>query len=365
MERQSRNEGEQETRVPNQGSFLELFNRAGAQALVGFDFYFQEQGDYAPGKVRIEQVNPNGLTLKVMDLRAKKLIEREIAPGELTVGWATRAEDDPVIRLLRQVKIYVQPFLDPNLRVTRQEAEGVRVQQERRGEVHPYSRSATPVRPPGRGQPVHASRSDMGGRVRTATPSLRGHFSPSGRGEGMQRGRGAFGPFQPFVRGLRPIPVRPMQQFNRVDEENLRRERERFQAFEERREGEGSQVGDSGFQERRQWGPAEREFGDQRRRAAWHGREIPEDMIAQGGRAMRQRADERQDWYEEIGSPFAMSRGRRYREGGNQRENRAEGRRDGPAWQTVDERDERRAEIDDDWVEVRSEGPGGRFWGAD
>jgi hypothetical protein len=91
MERQSGNAGEQETRVPDQGSVLELCNRAGAQALVGFDFYFQEQGDYAPRKVRVEQVNPNGLTLKVMDLGAKKSIEREIAPGELTVGWATRS----------------------------------------------------------------------------------------------------------------------------------------------------------------------------------------------------------------------------------------------------------------------------------
>jgi hypothetical protein len=228
MDRQSREGREQEITVPDQGSFLELFKRAGAQTLVGFQFYFQEQGDYAPRKVRIEQVTQNGLTLKVMDLGAKKLIERDIASGELTVGWATRSEEDPVIRLLRQVKINAQPFLDPNLRSMQQEAEGVKNQQGGKGDEHPFSRSAPPMMPPGMGQPMHAARPEMGGRVRAATPSILGQFSPPVRGEGMQRGKEAFRPFQPFVRGIRPIPARPMQQFNRIYEENLQRGRGPF-----------------------------------------------------------------------------------------------------------------------------------------
>jgi hypothetical protein len=258
-------------------------------------------------------------------------------------------KDDPVIRLLRRTKIYAQPFLDPNLRVMQQRTEGGGVQQERREDVRRNSRSEPAMVLPGRGQPVHASRQELGGGVRAATPSHMSQFSAPGRGGGMHRGRGAFGPFQPFVRGVRPVPVRPMQQFNRMDEENLRRERERFHAFEERRNREGSQEGDSGFRDRRPWGPAEREIGGQRRRDTWQGREIPDEMIGPGGRAMRQRAEENQNWYEEIGSPFAISGGRRYGDGGNRRENRAEGRRDGPAWRSIDERDERSAETDDEW----------------
>jgi hypothetical protein len=162
--------------VPDLVSVLELYRRTELHALVGFEFFFQEQGDYAPRKVRIDQVNPDGKTFKVMDLGAKKLIEKDLSSGELTVGWATRSENDPVICLLKEVKIDAQPFLDPNLRAMQTEAEEVRNQQARRENAAPFARSAPLQRPPEAAGSMHAHGPEIGRGVRAATPSLMGQF---------------------------------------------------------------------------------------------------------------------------------------------------------------------------------------------
>jgi hypothetical protein len=92
----------------------------------------------------VEQLNQDGQSYKVMDIRAKAVLVRNILPTEMIVGQATRAEDDPVIKLLKQVKIDAHPFLDP--RLTRPEsAEGeFRTPASRMEAYEPQRRSSHP-----------------------------------------------------------------------------------------------------------------------------------------------------------------------------------------------------------------------------
>jgi hypothetical protein len=103
MDRALESGGATEVSVSDKASVVELANGAGINALVGFKFYDWEQGDYGRNKVRVEKVNPDGQTLSGMDVWEKRLINKNMFPGELTVCAESRAEDDPVIRFLKQV----------------------------------------------------------------------------------------------------------------------------------------------------------------------------------------------------------------------------------------------------------------------
>jgi hypothetical protein len=83
MDRASESGRAMETSVSDEGSVLEIVKKGGGvNALVGFEFYYLQRGEYGRKKVRVERVNPDGHTLCVMDVWEKRLIEN-IFPGEL------------------------------------------------------------------------------------------------------------------------------------------------------------------------------------------------------------------------------------------------------------------------------------------
>jgi hypothetical protein len=215
MVRASESGGANETRVSDEGSVVELAKRAGIHALVGFEFFYAQPGEYGHKKVRIEKVNPDGQTLSVIDVGEKRLIEKKLFPGELTVGAESRARNDPVIRFLRQVKIRAQPFLDPNLRVQPQEAEEYRTPASRLDNLAPLRKSAPPVNP-------QAVRPELGAGFRAATPSPRGQFFQPVKGENSQGGGRGFRPFRPMFRGARQAQSFPLGPPDRREQEQLR-----------------------------------------------------------------------------------------------------------------------------------------------
>jgi hypothetical protein len=155
--------------------------------------------DYEPKKVRVKQVNSDGQTLKVMDIRAKRMLDKCMFPGELTVGTARRSEADPVIRLLKQLKIDAQPFIDPNLRVMPSEAEDFRLPPSRLDNLETQRRSATPLFP-------RPARPDMREGMRAPTPFQAAQGPYPARGEQAPPAGQAFGPFLPLFRGNKTSP---------------------------------------------------------------------------------------------------------------------------------------------------------------
>jgi hypothetical protein len=63
-----------EISVSDEGSVLEIVQRAGVTTLVGFEFYYLQPGKYGRKKVRVERVNPDGQTLCVIDNWEKRRI---------------------------------------------------------------------------------------------------------------------------------------------------------------------------------------------------------------------------------------------------------------------------------------------------
>jgi hypothetical protein len=199
MERASQSGQLQKVRVSDRESVLEMFCRGGVEAFIGFEFYFRDPREYASKKVRIERVNSDRQTLSVMDIAAKTLLEKCIIPGELTVGLATRSENDPVIRLLKQLKIDSRPFPDPALRVKQgQREEGLRTPIPRAEKFGQLIRSAPPMFP-------RPFRPEFEGGFRAATPILGMHGVQQVRGEHVARGGRAFRPFQPMFQGIKPV----------------------------------------------------------------------------------------------------------------------------------------------------------------
>jgi hypothetical protein len=297
---------------------LELFRRAGAGALLKFEFYFRSPEDYAPKRVRVESVNEDGQTFKVMDLAAKNLVEKSVFPGELTVGLATRSENDPVIKLLQQLKIDPRPFLDPNLRVGQLGGEEFRTPASRSDQAVPHARSAPPIEHQDLWRNLPRCRSELGAGFRASAP-LPIRFPQPVRGEFIPRGGRTFQPFRPFPERVRPEQFRPVMRLEGREDEQLRRGRRHTHIFTEGEEREESQEVDSGLYGRRQWGRGGPEaMNQQERGAAWHARADQGERIGYFGRRMGHRAEERRIPVEEEENP--------YREGRWEQSGRREGR---------------------------------------
>jgi hypothetical protein len=86
---------------------------AGALALVVLEFYIKEPSELEPKKFTLENLNPDGKTYRARDVRRDVMLERDVVPGELTVGLAMRKRDDPMIGLLRRARLDARPFLEP------------------------------------------------------------------------------------------------------------------------------------------------------------------------------------------------------------------------------------------------------------
>jgi hypothetical protein len=347
------------------GSVLELFRRTEAGALVGFEVYFMEQGDYAPKRIRVEKVNEDGHTLQVMDLGAKVLLEKRIFPGELTVGAATRSENDPVIRLLKQVKINPRPFLDPNLRDTQSEVDEFRSPPSRLGSFVPVRRSAPPVFPPERAGLLRRERPELGGGIRAATPSPMNQGPLPVRGEYMQRGRGQFRPFQPYFGGVRPVRVTPERPPDMREEGQHARPCGQFPFYGERRGGEMTEERHAGLIDRRNGNPGRFEQKAQwGEREDWPAREPFRERVGHLGRMMGQLDEDRGNHFQEFQEQLKEARRRNYQERGETEPERAAreeaelGRR-----RRMDQR-QRGTGFGEEWGERLHEGRRDRAWGA-
>jgi hypothetical protein len=266
---------------PERGTVGEIAKRAGARALVGFDFCLKEGREGALKKVRVEKINPDGQTYRVMDLRAKAEMDRDVHPSEMFVGLAIRSEEDPVIKLMRQINIEEHSFLDPRLARPGSVVEESRRPISRVEAYKPLRRSAPPILPNETIGPVRPINMNAAGIFRAGTPRIRGEMRNAGRGAPFPLGGGGFGPFRPSMHAGRPTPVnlaRPGGHFG----ENVGPFGNQFGGQERgRREPvfEGHQQAEG---EGRFWEQAERRWNPQWQRAEWQRRqnlEVPEGLL--------------------------------------------------------------------------------------
>jgi hypothetical protein len=113
MESEAEEEQELETRVPDQGTVQDLYKLAGAIALVGLEFYIKDPAELDPKKIRLDRLSIDGTSYRATDVKRSVRLERNVTPGELTIGLASRQADDPVIGLLRRAKLDPKPYLNP------------------------------------------------------------------------------------------------------------------------------------------------------------------------------------------------------------------------------------------------------------
>jgi hypothetical protein len=107
--------GEVEQRVAEDNGVAEMYKYGGAFSLIGLEFFYKPEEDAPEMKIRLEGLHRDGETYRARDVRADKPLEDSVHPRELTIGLATRRRRDPVIMLLRNLKMPTEPCLDPLL----------------------------------------------------------------------------------------------------------------------------------------------------------------------------------------------------------------------------------------------------------
>jgi hypothetical protein len=210
-----------ETSAQGQGTVGELIRRAGAEALVGLELYLKEGRIGARRRVRLEKLNSDGRSYKVMDIREKVGLVRDFRSGEMSVGLGTRSEDEAVVKLMRHVKMDPKPFLETHLDRPASAVGDHRTPPSRLEAYEPYRRSAPPF------LQGHAS----GGLGRPTNPGVFRAETPSPRREPMHAERGPFspmggrwfGPFRPNPPAAAPFPVIPPRPGGRIIGEQMGR----------------------------------------------------------------------------------------------------------------------------------------------
>jgi hypothetical protein len=283
---------EMDLNVPDHRTGFEISRRAGPQALVGFEFFIRDGREGVQRRVRVERLNADGQTYRVVDLKAKVELAKDMLPMELSVGHATRSEDDPVIRLLRQVKILAQPFLDPALARSASAVGEFRTPTSRLDTYEALRRSAPPILlPEVRGPTRLIFNPGTEGMFRMGTPSPRREVGHAGRMTPFPGVAGGFGPFRPNMHATRPVPMVP-------DRPLGERLRERFGDLSGQYEGQRRRLGGTFQQAERQGGMneetferADRNWDPQRGRAEHQQRQNLGEAEFQFGRPYEQRKE--------------------------------------------------------------------------
>jgi hypothetical protein len=103
-----------EQRVHDNNTVAEMYKYGGAFALIGLEFFYQRKEGGPPIEIRLDGLHRDGETYRAADVETEKPMEDSFHPRELTVGKGTRGRRDPVILLMRQLKMNnFEQYLDP------------------------------------------------------------------------------------------------------------------------------------------------------------------------------------------------------------------------------------------------------------
>jgi hypothetical protein len=92
-----------------------MYKYGGAFSLVGLEFFYRAREDAPELRIGLDGLQRDGESYRATNVRANKPLEDSFQPKELTVKRGSRERRDPVIQLMRRLKINPQQYLEPLL----------------------------------------------------------------------------------------------------------------------------------------------------------------------------------------------------------------------------------------------------------
>jgi hypothetical protein len=196
---------EVEQEIEDDKLVTELYKYGGAFSLVSLEFFYKQREDAPALRIRLEGLLRDGESYRAKDVRTERELEDSFQPKELTVGRGTRGRKDPVILLMRRLKMNPEAYLDPLAArtpsgqgeyVTPEQQFGLRTEGRRGSELLQFGDQD-------RGMQA-GNRLGQGGRGRAFASPPRPATTPS-----QHRFSPQFGPQQgnAFQQGFRPAPA--------------------------------------------------------------------------------------------------------------------------------------------------------------
>lgn len=106
---------EVEQRVEDDRMVAEMYKLGGAFSLVRLEFYYKPAADAPEIRIKLDGLLRDGETYRATDVRADRPLEDGFHQRELRIGLRTRGPRDPVIKLLKQLKMPTGAYIDPLL----------------------------------------------------------------------------------------------------------------------------------------------------------------------------------------------------------------------------------------------------------
>jgi hypothetical protein len=196
---------EVEQRVRDDNTVSKMYKYGGAFALIGLEFDYRPRKDAPAIRVRLNGLHGNGETYRATDVRAGKPLEDNIHPKELTIARMSKGARDPVIILLKKLKMPTEPYLDPLAERPRSGLGDYFTPETQLG-LHAEERRMSVSRPFAEPAYEQQGRGLMGamGRRGGGTPLLRAHMTPSPQRPIPQFGQQIGPDYQP---AFRPAPA--------------------------------------------------------------------------------------------------------------------------------------------------------------
>jgi hypothetical protein len=188
-----------------ENTVAEIYKYGGAFLLVGLEFFYKTEDGSPEMRIQLDGLQRDGGTYRATDVRADKRLEDSFHLKELTVGLGTRGRRDPVIMLMKSLKMPVDAYLDPLLDGP---SSGLGEFQTPESQVRPHAEMRRPSAPFQTGEQFRGAQKGMQqgfrGQGRSPAPFQRAPSLPQ-----MPRYNPHFG--QPFAQqyqpAFRPAPM--------------------------------------------------------------------------------------------------------------------------------------------------------------
>jgi hypothetical protein len=173
---------EVEQQIEDENLVAEMYKYGGAFSLVGLEFFYKAREDLPATRIRLDGLLKDGESYRAKDVRTDRPMEDAFHPRELTVGKGTRGGRDPVIKLMRSLKMNPEAYLDP-LALQSNSGLGEFITPETRFAPRvDERRTSAPLQHTEHERGAHAGyQSDLGGRGRSMTPMQRPATAPAPR----------------------------------------------------------------------------------------------------------------------------------------------------------------------------------------
>jgi hypothetical protein len=194
---------EVEQEIEDEEIVAALYKYGGAFSLVGLWFYHKARKDAPEIKVKLDGLLRDGEQYRATDVRTGRPLEDGFQPRELRVKKGSRGKRDPVILLMRRLRMNLTAYLDPLLAERPASRMGEYSTSEPQfGQHADERRTCMPQHIGEQGREFQMGGIGEGGRGRSNTPLQRNLMTPSPQRNPFQFGQPVG---QGYQQGFRPV----------------------------------------------------------------------------------------------------------------------------------------------------------------